>query len=304
MGSDTTFKNSNPVAAATTVDMPIRAIAPWFGAKRTLAQRIMAQLGPHKGYWEPFCGSLAVLLAKEPSTFETVNDLHGDLINLANVLRVEDLAVDLYGRLSRLLMHEDIFHECASRWARRGYLPAGDPPDVARAFEFFVCSWMGRNGVAGTSSYNQGFSVRYTKNGGHAATRFQSCIESIPAWHQRLRNVTILNRDGIEMVRRIEDAAGVVIYADPPYLVKGASYVHDFDGIAHHHLATALNRFQRTRVVVSYYYHPKLAELYPPDRWNTLRVPVVKALVNQGQRDGKGVAVMAPEVLLVNGDVL
>lgn len=35
----------------------ITAIAPWFGSKRTLAPRIVAELGKHTSYFEPFCGS-------------------------------------------------------------------------------------------------------------------------------------------------------------------------------------------------------------------------------------------------------
>lgn len=58
--------------------MKITALLPWGGSKRTLAARIIHQLGPHRCYWEPFCGSMAVLLAKELATMETVNDLHGD----------------------------------------------------------------------------------------------------------------------------------------------------------------------------------------------------------------------------------
>lgn len=46
----------------------ITAIAPWFGSKRTLAPRIVAELGSHRAYWEPFCGSMAVLLAKPAAT--------------------------------------------------------------------------------------------------------------------------------------------------------------------------------------------------------------------------------------------
>lgn len=65
----------------------ITAIAPWFGGKRNLAPAIVEELGPHRGYWEPFCGSLAVLLAKPRVSQETANDLHGDLINLARVLQ-------------------------------------------------------------------------------------------------------------------------------------------------------------------------------------------------------------------------
>lgn len=284
--------------------MKIKAIAPWFGGKRTLAPRIVAELGEHRAYWEPFCGSMAVLLVKPVSTFETVNDLHGDLINLARVLADEDRAVDLYARLSRMLMHEDLFHAAAARWRSHGIVEAGDLPDVERAYDFFVCSWMGRNGVAGTSSYNQGFCVRYTKNGGHAATRWVSAIESIPEWHRRLSRVTILNRDAFELLPRIEDAKGVVMYVDPPYLRKGARYVHDFrDGFMdrandHERLAESLRRFRRTRVVVSYYDDPALAALYPG--WTKVMTPTTKALVNQGARDKSG-ATIAPEVLLING---
>jgi len=64
-------------------EMKIKAIAPWFGGKRNLAPRIVELLGKHRVYWEPFCGSMAVLMAKLPCVMETVNDLHADLINLA-----------------------------------------------------------------------------------------------------------------------------------------------------------------------------------------------------------------------------
>ncbi len=78
--------------------MKIKAIAPWFGGKRTMAPTIVEELGPHNSYWDIFCGSCAVLFAKEPSGHEHVNDLHGDLINLARVLQREELAVKLYER--------------------------------------------------------------------------------------------------------------------------------------------------------------------------------------------------------------
>lgn len=277
----------------------VTAIAPWFGGKRRLAPRIVAELGPHVAYWEPFCGSLAVLLAKEPTAAETVNDLHGELINLARVLSSESHALDLYGRLARFVLHEDLFHEAVARYRARGYQPAPDMPDVDRACEMMICSWFGRNGVAGTISYNQGFSVRYTKNGGHSATRWRSCVESIPAWHQRLRGVTILNRDAFELLEKIDDQAGTVLYVDPPYLEKGASYIHDFVPADHDRLAQALGRFSRARVVVSYYDHWRVRQLYRG--WTVVACPVTKALVNQGARMRQTKPVQAPELLIVNG---
>jgi DNA adenine methylase len=281
--------------------MPIKALAPWFGGKRTLAPRIIRELGEHRAYWEPFAGGVSVILQKTITSFETINDLFGEIVNLARVVADESSAVELFARMNRTLMHETLFHEAAQRWRDRGITPAGTEPDVDRAADYMLCCWFGRNGVAGTSSYNQGFCVRYTKNGGHAAKRFQSAVESIPAWFDRLRNVTILDRDGIDLCERIEDAPGVVIYADPPYLAKGAKYIHDFDWLAHRRLAKALNKFTSTRVVVSYYEHRDLEAMYPPDRWTKVDCTMTKALVNQGMRDANGESAKAPEVLLING---
>jgi DNA adenine methylase len=109
--------------------------------------------------------------------------------------------------------------------------------------------------------------------------------------------VTIMSRCGIELCEKIEDAEGTVIYADPPYLMKGAKYVHDFATADHKRLADVLRRFKRTRVVVSYYDDPKLDGLYPD--WHKVDCTRTKTLVNAGMRDHVGKTV-APEVLLIN----
>src|SRR5436305_15220627 len=70
-----------------TPSMNVKAIAPWFGGKRTLAPAIVVELGTHTQYFEPFFGSGAVLFAKMPSQKETVNELSGDLILLARVVQ-------------------------------------------------------------------------------------------------------------------------------------------------------------------------------------------------------------------------
>jgi DNA adenine methylase len=234
-----------------------------------------------------------------PASMETVNDLHGELINLARAIQITDSAALVYESVQRTLLHETLMRECAERVRSRDGAPAGDAPDVQRAIDYFVCSWMGKGGVAGSKSYRMGVCARYTKNGGHGARRFVSAVESIPDWHERLRPVTILSRDGIELCEKIEDGAGVVLYADPPYLAKGAEYLHDFDWLAHRSLAKALRRFQKTRVVVSYYDHPDLAQMYPG--WTVVPCTMTRAMASQGQRGERGRIAVAPEVLLING---
>lgn len=278
-------------------EMKIRAICPWFGGKRTLAPVIVEELGPHRAYWEPLCGSMAVLLAKPESSHETVNDLHGDLINLARVIADLEKGPELYSRLSRVLFDEQRREDSLAA------LATAETP-VDRAFHYFITSWFGRNGFSGTVGCEKSsFAVRWTPGGGHGGQRFASAVESIPAWHHRLRRVTILRRDAFGVIEKIDDTAGVVIYIDPPYIDKSARYTHDFNagggmfGDDHTRLASKLARFKRTRVVVSYYHHERLAELYPG--WTIRDCSMGKGLHNAGRRGQQGAE--APEVLLING---
>jgi DNA adenine methylase len=242
--------------------MNIKSIAPWYGGKRKLAPRIVEIIGEHKTYWEPFCGSMAVLMAKPPCEMETVNDLHGDLINLARVIQDKEKAYELYEKLSRTLYAEEMFEDSKERWTS---VP-GDPDgwlSLERAYDFFVASWMGLNGVSGTERYNYQFALRWCRGGGQGARRWQNVVKSMPAWHKRLQNVVILHRDAFEILANIKDDVDTVIYCDPPYFDKSDKYVHDFKPEQHVQLAESLKRFCNTRVYVSYYDDQKLDVLYP-----------------------------------------
>ncbi len=284
----------------------IGAIVPWAGAKRTLAPLIVRELGPHRCYHEPFCGSMAVLLAKPPVHMEGVNDLHGDLVNFARVLQDERMGPALYRRLKRTLFAEEMF-EASAEWMRTvAATTIRDEPDAERAYHFFVASWCGRNGVAGTSDYNRHFCARFTHGGGNPAVRYSGAISSIPAWRQRLRRVAIYRMDAFDHLARIADEKGTVIYCDPPYFEKGFRYIHDFAEADHGRLAGALARFRRARVVLSYYEDPRLDVLYPARHsgqgWTRRSLVCPKRL---GLASGRGSrANNAPEVLLINGPSL
>lgn len=301
------------------VDAKVKAIAPWFGGKRTLADKVVKQLGKHTQYFEPFCGSAAVLFAKEPSQKETVNDLHGDLINLARVLQHEKSAETLYDRLQRTLFSQDLLEQAR---VHLDSLPidevlAFDPmyhQPTERAYWYFLASWMGRNGTAGTARLDYQIAVRWTKGGGSPTVRFKNAIESIPAWHQRLRNVVILHRDAFSILDRFEDCDGTVIYADPPYVSqtrgngksvkngRGGRYLHEFDhtggmfGDDHERLAEILRGYCNARIIVSYYDCPRVRELY--DGWTFIDCTMNKQLHAQNGRGAR--KKVAPEVLIVN----
>lgn len=289
--------------------MKINAIAPWFGGKRTMAPAIITELGRHASYFEPFCGSMAVLFAKEPSRNETVNDLHGHLINLARCIQADEYRPNLFNGLQATLYSTDLFETSREYMAARPAIDQADMPDAVAAFHYFIVSWMGRNGTAGTERINYQKATRWTPGGGSGPTRFRNAVDSIPAWAQRLRNVDIQNMDGFQLIQKISDQDGVVIYADPPYKQAGrggARYEHEFQdnkgGIFSSHddharLAEAFGRFQKARVVVSYYDDAEIRELYAG--WTVVEHTRQKNLHVQNRR-GAG-ACEAPEILLING---
>lgn len=302
----------------------IGAIAPWFGGKRTMAPAIVTELGKHGQYFEPFCGSMAVLMAKEPCQKETVNDLHGDLINLARVIANPTSAEMLYETLQRPLFSESMLDDA------RTYLESTQvPPDptaeelrcqaiytshITRAYWYFIASWYGRNGTAGTARLDYQIAVRWTKGGGSPTVRWRNALESLPWWHNRLRNVVILRRDAFTILDRFEDVKETAIYVDPPYEAvtrskgsikngRGGKYLHEFDhtggmfGDDHQRLAEILRGYRKARIVISYYDCPRIRELY--EGWTFIEHTRQKHLHAQNGRGSRPKD--APEILIING---
>jgi DNA adenine methylase len=260
---------------------------------------------------------MAVLLSKAPCSQETVSDLHGDLTNLAWVLAAPRLAAELYDRLGRVMFSEAIFEHARDVLSNA---VAPDAVDLDRAYWYFIFSWMGSNGLAGTKrALGAPLAVRFTTGGGAPSVRFRSTVESIPAWHYRLCNVVVLRRNAFNLLEQIEDSRDTAIYIDSPYLFetrskgaaseRGAQYVHDFDAPPldlfapkkdkHELLAEQLRRFKESRVVISYYDHPRLHELYAG--WTFRDCSIHKNIAAQNRRGVQG-RVEAPEILILNGD--
>jgi DNA adenine methylase len=281
----------------------LTCIAPWFGSKRTMAPVIVRQLGPHQYYFGGCCGSLAVEFAKELSEHECVCDMHGALTNLAWVVQDAESAAELFNQLQRV-WYSDELYQASKDWLTKFERTESKTPEFSWAYHYFIASWMGRNGVAGTARVNYQIATRWTKGGGSGPLRFKNAVDSIPAWCERLRNIQILRRSVFDVLPKIEDGPGVAIYCDPPYLpetVSGNSrYLHDFTEADHKRLADILRTFKRARVVVSYYAAPQLQKLYPG--WTVLDCSRRKHLHCQNKRGSTRTE--APEVLLVNGPEL
>jgi DNA adenine methylase len=238
---------------------------PYYGAKQTLAERIVSFFPPHKHYVEPFCGSLAVLLAKEPSRMETVNDLDGSLMTFWRVLL--DRPLDLE-RVCAFTPHSRAEYE-----ACRDGEPVEDEIEVAR--RVWVRLTQGRGGqLRRTTGW------RHFKDPHGSSTSMPGYLEAYrqrfaPA-AARLIGVSLEARPALELIRTYGGHKDALLYVDPPYLGStrqwGNQYRHEMRSEdEHRELAEAL-RTVAAAVVLSGYPSPLYdLELYAD--WDRLELP-------------------------------
>lgn len=308
--------------------MKVKAVAPWFGGKRTLAPQVVTQLGKHTQYFEPCCGSAAVLFAKEPSQKETISDLHRQVTNLLWCVADPAIAPRLYERLLHVPFSQELLKEAQSRIEEHPHVRAellegcATDADIELAYWYFLASWMGRNGTSGTARDDYQLAVRWSPGGGSPTVRWKNAVDSLPAWHRRLLNVVILQRDLFEWLDRPVDDPTTAIYVDPPYVMDGKTrtgaqsksnhtsrYKHDFENVdrsptlfeneatcKHEKLRDILGTFEKARVVVSYYDCDYVRELY--DGWTFVKLSAIKNLYNVHKGSGQK---EVPEVLIING---
>ena len=229
---------------------------PYFGGKVTLGPTIAGLLPPHEHYVEPFAGSLAVLLAKSPSPYETANDLDGALVTFWRVLR--DRPADL-ARVCALTPHARAEQAAA-------YEPATDDLEVAR--RVWVQLTQGRAGIRRSTGWRH-----YVKPVGTAPMPdyLSGYLDRIHVCAERLHHVSLECRPALHLIERYGREQGVLLYVDPPYLGatrSSGSYLHEMSTEDEHRaLAAALAECSAT-VVLSGYHSDLYDALY--DGWHRL----------------------------------
>lgn len=193
------------------------SVFPYIGGKSNIADWVVENLPAHRRYVEPFAGSASVLVTKEPSPDEVINDVDGDIVQFFFVLR--ERGDELAEWLRDVPYARDVHQE----WSREfydGYRP--DDP-VERAGRFFFLRY------AQTAA-------KYDSKAGFKATAFSSPAKTFENKRERLREfadrlsgVVVENKDYQEMFEiydRANDGSaddldvgdGTVFYCDPPYI--------------------------------------------------------------------------------------
>ena len=218
----------------------VNAPLKWHGGKVYLAARIIERMPPHLHYVEPFFGSGQVLFARDPKdrrlwwtertsdgripdgVSEVINDLHGDLMNFYAVLKDPDGFPQLERRLSLTLHSEDEWN------AAQRLLAQADGDRVERAAALFTFCRQSLSGRMDTFAPTVRTRLRGGRNDGVNA--WWGAIEGLEAVHRRLRDVKILNRSALDVIRS-EDTPATLFYCDPPYYhaTRTATEVYDHE---------------------------------------------------------------------------
>lgn len=223
------------------------------GGKSYLAKWIIEQLPENYQemiYLEPFCGGASVLLNKEPSQEEIINDLDENIITLFRIIR--DQCIQFLRKIKRIRYKETNFNAALKR--------ADFPSDLHMAINEFILRRMSRGGL------KKAFAWSNRKRGGQPGeiNAWETIIDLIPEISQRLQNVIILNKPAIQLLK-VFDEPNVLVYADPPYLHETRespdAYTHEMLVDDHIALAEVLNNF-KGKVLISGYPSRLYSKLY------------------------------------------
>lgn len=184
----------------------MKAPFPYYGGKTRIAADIAALMPEHTHYVEPFAGALSVLFAKPKSLVETVNDINGDIVNFFRVLRDRPTELE---RACVLTPH-----------SRQEHADARDlevEDELERARRTFVLLSQGRNASLRKTGW------AHFQNPAGAGSRpqyIQKMVGRFGALAARLLDVTLENRDGVQVIREFGRFKENLLYVDPPYLAS------------------------------------------------------------------------------------
>lgn len=261
----------------------------YYGGKLSHLSRLLPLLPRAHTYVEPFGGSAAVLLNREPSPVEVYNDLDGEVVNFFRVLRkqpdelIRQISLTPYSR-----------YEFALACERRT-----DVSNVERARRFYVRINQSRGNMPNAIPSDWQYCVGQSRRGmSGAVSAWHGNIDGLDQVVGRLLRVQIENVSAADLIQRY-DTPVTLFYVDPPYVLDARdkasteAYVHEMTDEQHIALASTLKAC-KGKVALSGYAHPLYEELY--EDW------FVSQWGSRAANAGNGKAGTRTEVLWTNYD--
>jgi len=250
----------------------LRAPFGYPGGKSRSIKNILPHLPYRKKYIEPFGGSGAVLLARQPSKLEVFNDRYAGVVAFYRCLRDPRMVESLINWLELTIHAKEEFYWCKETWNN-----VDDPIERAGRWYYMIQSSFG--------SIGRNWGRQTTK--GSMAGKIRNKLTVFPKIHQRFHNVQVENLDWEECIKEY-DSDDAVIYCDPPYVdVHRGTYKNEMS-IARHREFISCVMACKGRVVVSGYSNPLYEENDWDDRMEWNAFVSIQSVVNSEKNKKQG----------------
>jgi DNA adenine methylase len=235
----------------------------WYGGKYSHLEWLLGQLPDAHHYCEPFGGSAAVLLNRDPAPVETYNDVDGEVVNFFRVLREQKDEL-IYAIGMTPFAREEFY---------QAILTNGNGHDLSpleRARRFFIRARQVRTGLAQTASVGRWANCLQTSRAGMAGavSRWLGSVEGLEWIATRLLRVQIENDLAVSVIRRY-DSPETLFYCDPPYPhdSRGDSkaYQYEMTDLQHMQLYEVVSQV-KGKIAISGYHGTLMDGLYKG--WN------------------------------------
>jgi DNA adenine methylase len=193
----------------------VKAPFGWPGGKTKTMKNILPHL-PYKNTWvEVFGGSMAITLARRKSKLEVYNDRYGGVVDFYKCLHDKEKMEALCDRLQHQIHAREYYYWCIETWEN-----VEDQVERAARWYYTVQASFGSKG----NSFGRATSGSQTMG-----TKLTTNLIHFPDIHERIKNITMENRNYKELMRSY-DSKDTVFYCDPPYLgSSGSMYRHEFN---------------------------------------------------------------------------
>jgi len=229
------------------LDCPV--VIPYYGGKYELSRKLVPMLPPHIRYFEPFFGGGSMFFRKEPASWNVLNDIDNDLINLyISLAEKYDKFIEYVSWLPRSRKLHELYKEEFQKSS------SYDIPDYKKAAHYFYIIRNSFNNVPlGTFSKDTYWGT--------------NIIRELRMSKDKLNRATIENLDFVALVERYSPLRdGDLFYFDPPYVVaeKKKYYRNNFNYEQHNQLSDICNKIndEGGKFLISYDDKPEIRELY------------------------------------------
>ena len=227
----------------------------YYGGKQRLVSLILSLIPEHKLYCEPIVGGAAVILGKEPTEMEVINDLNGEVVNFYRVCHSD---FQKLGQLIKATPHSRLIHRETQDILKN----ADQHNPIKRAWAFWV-----QTNMSFSSRIFGGYA--YERNSNGTLKRFiNKKLAFTEAIKERLEMVDIENNDALRVIKS-RDARDSFFYCEPHYL---NSIMGHYKGYTEKDFEELLNVLAniKGKFLLSSYPSDMLQKFTRKHKWHTL----------------------------------